>query len=74
MYLIAEGSHVPILLGFIDYQKRRCGVEKVFYPTDDYDKDLAEIWDYYKSIKVMGKFPELFNLYESYSADNPSGQ
>lgn len=73
-YLIAEGSHVPILLGFIDYQKRRCGVEKVFYPTGDYDKDLAEIWDYYKSIKVMGKFPELFNLYESYSADNLPGQ
>jgi hypothetical protein len=27
---------------------------------------LAEIWDYYRSNKVMGKFPELFNLYDEY--------
>ena len=65
-YLIAEGAQVPILLGFIDYKKRYCGVEKVFYPSGDYDKDLAEIWDYYRSIKVMGKHPEQFNLYDSY--------
>ena len=65
-HLIARGSNVPILLGFIDYKKRYCGVEKVFFPTDDYDKDLAEIWDYYRSIKVMGKHPEQFNLYDDY--------
>ena len=65
-YLIAEGSNVPILLGFIDYKKKYCGVEKVFYPTGDYDKDLNEIWDYYRSIKVMGKHPEQFNLYDDY--------
>lgn len=65
-HLIARGANVPILLGFIDYEKRRCGVEKVFYPTDDYEKDLAEIWDYYTSMKVMGKHPEQFNLYDNY--------
>lgn len=65
-YLIAEGANLPVLLGFIDYKKKRCGVEKIFYPTGDYEKDLAAIWDYYKSIKVMGKHPELFNLYEEY--------
>lgn len=65
-YLIAKGAKVPILLGFIDYPKKRCGIEKVFYPTGDYEKDLAEIWDYYRSIKVMGKHPELFNLYDDY--------
>ena len=68
-YLIAEGAKVPILLGFIDYKKRYCGVEKVFYPTGDYEKDLAEIWEYYKSIKVMGKHPEQFNLYDYYKAE-----
>lgn len=66
-YLIAEGANVPILLGFIDYKKRYCGVERVFYPTGDYEKDLAEIWEYYRSIKVMGKHPEQFNLYETYN-------
>lgn len=73
-YLIAEGAKVPILLGFIDYKKRLCGVEKVFYPTGDYEKDLAEIWDYYKSIKVMGKHPEQFNLYEQYASENQQEQ
>ena len=68
-YLIAEGANVPILLGFIDYKKRYCGVEKVFYPTGDYEKDLAEIWDYYRSLKVMGKYPEQFNLYDDYSTE-----
>ena len=73
-YLIAEGSKVPILLGFIDYKKRYCGVEKVFYPAGDYENDLADIWDYYRSNKVMGKHPEQFNLYESYSSENQQGQ
>lgn len=68
-YLIAQGAHVPILLGFMDYKTKRCGVEKVFYPTGDYEKDLAEIWDYYRSIKVMGKHPEQFNLYDDYKQD-----
>lgn len=67
-YLIAEGAKVPVLLGFIDYKKRYCGIEKVFYPTGDYEKDLAEIWEYYKSIKVMGKHPEQFNLYDYYES------
>ncbi len=63
-YVIAEGAKVPVILGFIDYQKRYCGIERVFYPTGDYEKDLAEIWDYYKNIKA--KFPEDFNLDEQY--------
>ena len=63
-YVIAEGAHVPIALGFIDYKKRYCGIERIFYPTGDYDKDLAEIWDYYKDVKA--KHPEGFNLDEQY--------
>ena len=63
-YLIAEGANVPIVLGFIDYQKKRCGIERIFLPTGDYEKDLAEIWDYYKDIKA--KHPEGFNLDEQY--------
>ena len=65
-YIIAEGANVPILIGFIDYKKRYCGVEKYLYPTGDYDKDLEEIWDFYRINKVMGKHPERFNLYEEY--------
>ena len=69
-HLIAQSAQVPILVGFIDYQKKRCGVEKIIYPSDNYDKDLAEIWDYYRSIKVMGKHPEQFNLYDEYKQES----
>ena len=68
-YVIAEGAHLPIALGFIDYKKKLCSLEKVIYPSGDYEKDLAEIWDYYRSRKVMGKHPELFNLYDEYEKD-----
>ena len=67
-YVIAEGAKVPVILGFIDYKKRLCGIEKIFYPTGDYEKDLAEIWDYYKDIKA--KHPEGFNLDEKNRPDN----
>lgn len=63
-YVIAEGAKVPIVLGFIDYKKRYCGIERIFHPTGDYQKDLAEIWDYYKDVKA--KHPEGFNLDEQY--------
>ena len=63
-YVIAEGAHVPIVLGFIDYKKKVCGMGGVFHPTGDYDKDLVEIWDFYKDIKA--KHPEGFNLDEQY--------
>ena len=63
-YLIAQGANVPVVLGFIDYKKRRCGAEHVFYPTGDYDKDMAEILDYYKDVKA--KHPEGFYLDEQY--------
>ena len=63
-YAIAQGANVPIILGFLDYKKRYCGIERIFYPTGDYEKDLAEIWDYYKDKKA--KHPEGFNLDEQY--------
>ena len=63
-YVIAEGANVPIVLGFIDYKKKVCGMGGVFHPTGDYDKDLAEIWNFYKDIKA--KHPEGFNLDEQY--------
>lgn len=68
-YVIAEGAHLPIAVGYLDYKRKVCSLEKVIYPSGDYDKDLAEIWDYYRSCKVMGKHPELFNLYDDYKND-----
>ena len=64
-YVIAEGAHVPIVLGFIDYKKKVCGMGGVFHPTGDYEKDLAEIVDYYKDINA--KHPEGFYVDEKNS-------
>lgn len=63
-YVIAEGAKVPIALGFIDFKKRTCGIDTMFYPTGDFEADMAAIYDYYKDIKA--KFPEKFNLDEMY--------
>ena len=63
-YLIAEGAKVPVALGFIDYNKKTCGVGGMMTPSGDYDKDLADIWEFYKDIKA--KHPERFNLDEQY--------
>lgn len=71
-YLIAQGANIPIIAGYIDYKKRLCCADKVIYPTGDYEKDLAEIWDYYRSKKISGKHPEMFNLYEDDT--QPNGQ
>lgn len=42
-YHIAVGARVPLVLCFIDYERRVIGVAKVFYPTGDYEADLPAI-------------------------------
>ena len=59
-YFIAEKANVPILLCYIDYEKKEAGIGPPFYPTGDFDKDFKKIEDFYRGIK--GKHPENFNL------------
>lgn len=56
-YRVAEQANVPIILGYLDYAKKHAGVGPVFQPTGDYDKDVEEIMDFYRS--KSGKYPEL---------------
>ena len=49
-YHIANGAHVPIALGYLDYGRKRGGVAKLFHPTGDYDTDVAEIQKFYATI------------------------
>lgn len=69
-YVIAQGAHLPIGIGYLDYKKKRISLEKIIYPSGDYEKDLAEIYAYYIDRKVMGKHPEQFNLYDQYDLSN----
>jgi len=55
-YYAAEGAHVPILLGFLDYKNKEAGVGPVIWPTGNYEKDLEEIKSFYRT--KTGRFPE----------------
>ncbi len=54
----AKLANVPILCGYLDYEKKVAGIGKIIYPTD-LEKDMREITQFYKDIK--GKFPEKFS-------------
>ena len=50
-YFIALQAQVPIVLAYMDYQRKRSGLGPTFTPTGDVDKDLAEIKLFYAGIK-----------------------
>ncbi len=58
-YHIAKEAGLPILLSYLDYAKKEAGVGKIIYPTDDMEKDLLEIENFYKNITP--KYPEKYN-------------
>ena len=57
---IAYGAKQPIVLSFIDYEKKEIGVLDVYQPTFDFDQDMKNIKNYYRDIK--GKIPENFSI------------
>ncbi len=61
-YQMALKANVPIILSFIDYKKKECGILDIIYPTGDYEKDLEKIISYYKDISP--KYPQNFILPE----------
>ena len=58
-YHVAKECNVPILLGYVDYQKKIAGIGKIIYPTD-IDKDMKEIMQFYKQFHA--KYPENFSV------------
>jgi 1-acyl-sn-glycerol-3-phosphate acyltransferase len=56
-YHIAVGAKVPIALGYLDYARRRGGINRLFYPTGDYAADILEIQAFYANITP--KHPDL---------------
>lgn len=55
-YYIAQNANVPIVLGYIDYEKKIGGFGPIYIPTGNVKKDIEEIKAFYKNKK--GKFPE----------------
>ncbi|MCD6179475.1 MAG: 1-acyl-sn-glycerol-3-phosphate acyltransferase [Bacteroidales bacterium] len=58
-YHIALKANVPIVLGKIDYEKKRSGLADVIYPSGDFEKDFKLIVSLLKDVK--GRNPELYN-------------
>ncbi|WP_063815753.1 MULTISPECIES: lysophospholipid acyltransferase family protein [Sorangium] len=54
-YYVALGAGVPILLGYLDFPRKRGGILHVFYPTGDIEADMAAIRRHYDGVE--GKHP-----------------
>ncbi len=59
-YYIALKAHVPIALGFLDYKTHTCGIDKIIYPSGDFNFDMKQIMDFYKN--VTAKYPQNFSV------------
>ena len=57
-YFIALEAQVPIILAYMDYEKKRSGLGPIFQPTGNVEADLAEIKRFYAPIK--GRNPTQF--------------
>ncbi len=55
-YWIAVEAKVPIVLGFLDYSRRRGGFGRVLVPTGDIHADFARLREFYADVK--GKYPD----------------
>jgi len=58
-YYIALEARVPIVLAFVDYERKVGGLGPLFTPTGDVERDLAQIKRFYAPIK--GKRPTQFD-------------
>ena len=57
-YYIAQGAGVPIVLAYLDYDKKVGGLGPVFETTGNIEADMAEIKNFYKGVK--GKHADQF--------------
>jgi len=52
--------NVPVIVGFLDYKTKSCGMMEVVNLTDDFEADTLKIMSYYKDIE--GKHKDQFLL------------
>ena len=50
-YYIALGAKVPIVMAYMDYQRKLSGLGPVFTPTGDVERDMADIKAFYAPFK-----------------------
>ena len=52
-YHIANIAEVPILMGYVNAEKKEAGFADFFYPTGDVEGDLEKIREFYHPIKGL---------------------
>jgi 1-acyl-sn-glycerol-3-phosphate acyltransferase len=55
-YYIALYAKVPVVLAYLNFEKKVVGIGPTFYPTGNCEKDIETIKDFYRPIK--GKYPD----------------
>ncbi len=55
-YRIAQAANVPMMLGFLDYEKKRGGLAFTMEPSGDVAADMERIRAFYEDVR--GKHPE----------------
>ena len=58
-YHIARKANVPIVLGYLDYSRKRGGFGTSFMPSGDVKRDMDEVRRFY--VDKVGKYPERFS-------------
>lgn len=59
---IANKCHVPVMLGVIDYGRKRIIIEEEFHPSHNIDADMQTIADYYSRFPEAALYPDKFTL------------
>jgi len=59
-YHMAKKANVPIVVSYLDYEKKEMGVKEVIYNIDDFNSVMKQINSIYKDVK--GRNPERFAL------------
>ncbi len=55
-YYIALGAQIPIVMGFVDYPTKTCGLGGYFTPSGDLEADMKILADFYADKR--GRYPE----------------
>lgn len=58
-YHIARIADVPIVMGYLDYEKKQGGLGPVLHPSGDIESDMQTVKQFYASVK--GKYPSHYD-------------
>ncbi len=56
-YHIAQGAQVPVAMGFVNFEEKKCGVGGCFIPSGNLDEDMKILQEFYTK-KTRGRFLE----------------